>query len=298
MANRFKVEAGFGRHATRPGWESAGEPGVRLAASAGEAKTNPASRRLGALVALWLLVAWVGVAQAQTLTVSTAASLRDTFREIATAFEAAHPGVRVRLNLGASGTLQQQIEQGAPVDVFASAALPQMDALERQGLLAPESRRTFATNRLALVVPKSASPELGSFAGLIATSVARIAMGDPRSVPAGGYAKEVFEHLGLWEALRPKLIFSSHVRQALEYVARREVDAAVVYLTDAQLQRDVRLAALAEAAWHRPIRYPVAVLRDAPQRELAAAFVGFVTGGRGRAILQRFGFGLPETAAE
>ncbi|MBI3091127.1 MAG: molybdate ABC transporter substrate-binding protein [Candidatus Tectomicrobia bacterium] len=247
----------------------------------------------------WLLVAWVGVAQAQPLTVSTAASLRDTFREIARAFEAAHPGVRVRLNLGASGTLQQQIEQGAPVDVFASAALPQMDALERQGLLVPESRRSFATNRLALVVPNSASPELGSFAALTSRSVARIAMGDPRSVPAGGYAKEVFEHLGLWEELRPKLIFSSHVRQALDYVTRREVDAAVVYLTDAQLQRhDVRLAALADAAWHRPIRYPVAVLRDAPQRKLAAVFVEFVTGPRGRDLLQRFGFGLPEAAAK
>jgi molybdate transport system substrate-binding protein len=125
-------------------------------------------------------------------------------------------GVRVRLNLGASGLLQKQIEAGAPVDVFASAGMKQMDALQTGGLIAAESRRSFARNSLVLVVPSGSKLSLHSFAGLLSSRVTRLAIGNPKTVPAGQYAEQALKSMALWERLESRLVPAENVRQVLD----------------------------------------------------------------------------------
>lgn len=243
-----------------------------------------------ALVAL-LLATLAQVAPAVELTVSAAASLTQAFRELGPRFEAIHPGTRVVLNFGASGALLQQIAKGAPVDVFASADQDTMDQAQAQGLLGPR-RVDFARNRLVLIVPADGRPLPASLDALRSPSVARIAVGLPASVPVGRYTQSVLEAAGLWSAVAAKRVGAQHVRQALDYVARGEVDAGFVYATDAALMPDkVRVAFAVPTA--RPILYPVASLAGAAQPAAAAAFVDFLRGEEAQAVLARHGFGRP-----
>lgn len=221
---------------------------------------------------------------------SAAASLRDAFQEIGKQYEARY-GRRVSFNFGASGALQKQIEAAAPVDVFASAGAQQMDALAAKELIDRQTRRDFARNELVVVSPQGDASSVNSFAGLDAAAVRRIAVGNPRTVPAGQYAEQVFNKLGLAEKLRPKLILAEDVRQVLDYVARGETDAGVVYRTDAQAASgSVRIAAAAPENSHDPIQYPIAVIRESHNAEAARAFVELVTGAEGQAVLRRHGF--------
>jgi len=236
-------------------------------------------------------------AQSAELTVSAAASLQNAFREIAVAWEREHPGDRVLLNFAASGTLLQQIVQGAPVDVFASADEETMDRATDKGQVDEATRRDFAGNTLVVIVPArtSAARIPGSLTALQASSVQRIAIGDPRSVPAGRYAQAALQAASGadgYQALESKWIHAQSVRQVLDYVARGEVDAGFVYATDAALMKErVRIAFPVEAG--KPVRYPVAVLRHAPQPALAASFVEFLVAPQGQGILARFGFAPP-----
>lgn len=225
------------------------------------------------------------------VTVSAAASLHDAFQEIGKQYEARY-GRRVSFNFGASGALQKQIEAAAPVDVFASAGVQQMDALAAKNLIDRETRRDFASNDLVVVTPQGAASSVNSFADLDAATVKRIAVGNPRTVPAGQYAEQVFNKLGLAEKLRTKFILAEDVRQVLDYVARGEADAGVVYRTDAQAAGgSVRIAAAAPENSHDPILYPIAVIRESRNAETARAFVELVTGAEGQAVLRRYGFG-------
>ncbi len=241
--------------------------------------------------------------QAAELTVSAAASLQNAFREIAAAWEQQHPGDRVLLNFAASGTLLQQIIQGAPVDIFASADEETMDRATDKGQVDEATRRDFAANTLVVIVPTRvpAAQMPGSLAALHAPSVERIAIGDPRSVPAGRYARAALQAApgasgdsgtDGYQALEAKWIHAQSVRQVLDYVARGEVDAGFVYATDAALMKEsVRIAFPIEG--NDPVRYPVAVLRHAPQRALAASFVDFLVTPQGQEILARYGFAPP-----
>ncbi len=225
------------------------------------------------------------------ITVSAAASLRDAFQEVGQLYEA-RTGRRISLNFGASGALQKQIEAAAPVDVFASAGAQQMDALADKNLIDRETRRDFARNELVIVTPLNGAPAVNSFPDLDAAAVRRVAVGNPRTVPAGQYAEQVFDRLGLTAKLQPKLVLAEDVRQVLDYVARGEVDAGVVYRTDAQVAGDsVRIAAVAPENTHDPVLYPIAVVRESPNREAARAFVELVAGAEGQSILRRYGFG-------
>jgi molybdate transport system substrate-binding protein len=224
------------------------------------------------------------------LTVSAAASLREVVTELGEGFEKAHPGVEVRANFGASGALRQQIEHGAPVDVFLSAAEGPMDELERAGLIEPRTRRPVAGNELVLVVPASGDSPARSFADLARPEVRRVALGAPASVPAGDYADQVLRALGIADAVRAKAVYAQSVRQVLAYVESGNVDAGVVYRTDARVSRRVRAAAAAPAGSHAPITYSAAVVARTERPEAAQAFVGFLLGGQGRAALSRHGF--------
>lgn len=225
------------------------------------------------------------------ITVSAAASLRDAFQEIGRVYEA-RTGKRINFNFGASGALQKQIEAAAPVDVFASAGAQQMDALADKSLIDRDTRRDFARNELVVVTPQTSAPQINSFPDLDAAEVRRVAVGNPRTVPAGQYAEQVFNSLGLASKLQPKLILAEDVRQVLDYVARGEVDAGVVYRTDAQVAGgSVRIAATAPENSHEPILYPIAVVRESRNREAARAFVELVISPEGQGILRHYGFG-------
>jgi molybdate transport system substrate-binding protein len=235
--------------------------------------------------------------QPVSVTVSAAISLKDPLDQIARQYERSHPNTKILVNYGASGTLEHQIEQGAPVDVFFSAAEAQMDALESKGLISAATRRNIASNELVLVVPASAA-RIASFQDLAQGDVKIIALGEPSTVPAGQYAQETLEHLGLLEAIKSKVVYAKDVRAVLTYVETGNADAGVVYKTDAIASRKVRIAATAPESAHSPIVYPAAVLRDSKNGAEAGLFVAFLANAEARATFERFGFRAEERQAE
>lgn len=228
-----------------------------------------------------------------SLTVSAAASLQDALEAIDSEFEQAHPAIQVNYNFGASGALQQQIEQGAPVDVFISAAAQQMDALQAKNLLLTETRRNLLTNQLVLIVPKTSTLNLADFRQLADARVGKIAVGEFRSVPAGQYTEAVFNRLGLIASLQPKLVFANNVRGVLAAVESGNAEAGVVYATDAQGSERVNVAVVAASNLHPPIVYPVAVLQSSTHQESAKTYTQFLFDDSAQAVFQEFGFGTP-----
>ncbi|SFJ53722.1 molybdate transport system substrate-binding protein [Desulfomicrobium apsheronum] len=229
-------------------------------------------------------------AMAGDLLVSAAASLTNAFTEMKEPFEKAHPETTLVLNFASSGALLKQMEQGAPVDVFASADQATMDRAEK--LIDPATRVNFAGNALVLIVPIEGGLPLNDPAALKGKEVKLVAIGNPDSVPAGRYAKVALEHAGLYEALTPKFVLAESVRQALDYVARGEVQAGFVFATDAALRAD-KVKVTAEIAGHKPITYPVALLGASREKEMGQAFIDFVKSEEGQGILGRFGFKRP-----
>jgi molybdate transport system substrate-binding protein len=224
------------------------------------------------------------------ITVSAGASLRDAFGEIGKQYES-RTGSKVNFNFGASGALQKQIESGAPVDVFASAGRPQMDALSSQGLIEPGTQRDFARNVLVLVVPADTTSGPTSFTDLGGAKVTRIAVGNPKTVPVGQYAQQALTRLGLWQQLQSRLILAEDVRQTLDYVARGEVDAGIVYASDVRAaDNKVRKVATAPADLHDPILYPIAVVRASSGKDAARAFIDAVMNDEGQRTLEKYGF--------
>ncbi|MGA8766491.1 MAG: molybdate ABC transporter substrate-binding protein [Candidatus Acidiferrales bacterium] len=226
------------------------------------------------------------------LTVSAAISLKDALDEAKQIYAAANPNVAIAANYGASGTLQLQIEQGAPVDVFLSAAPKQMDALDTKGLLLAGTRKNLLRNEVVLIVPKDDSAGISSFQDLTRADVKQIALGEPVTVPAGQYAKEVLTSLGIYDAVNSKAILAKDVRQVLTYVETGNVDAGIVYATDAMSSAKVKVVASAPAKSHSPVIYPAAVIKASKNPAAARAFLDFLAGPRGRAVFQKYGFTL------
>lgn len=232
-------------------------------------------------------------AQATTpLLISAAASLQDALEAIDPVFEQANRSTSVNYNFGASGALQQQIQQGAPADVFISAATRQMDALQEAGLLLPGTRRNLLTNRLVLIVPSNSRLNLTSFRQLTNSTVRRIAVGEFRSVPVGQYAEELFRNLGILAQVQPKLVYANNVRGVLAAVESGNADAGIVYTTDARISDRVRQVATAPETLHSPIIYPIAVLNRSRNPQAARAYVQFLSSRQARIIFQQFGFGI------
>jgi molybdate transport system substrate-binding protein len=235
---------------------------------------------------------YVSCAHAAELIVSAAASLTNAFGEVGKLFEANHPQDKVTFNFASSGALLAQIAKGAPADVFASADMVTMDRAEKQNLLAPGTRRNLLHNKLVLIAPAASTISLSSLASLGNAAVRRVAIGNPAAVPAGRYAKAALEAAGLWSKLEPKHILAQNVRQALDYVARGEVDAGIVYATDAAIMKGkVRVAA--EIPLDEPIAYPVAIVKDTRNRALADAFSQMLQSPAAQAIFTRYGFSQP-----
>src|SRR5574337_416891 len=253
-----------------------------------------ARRRLGWLFGLVAFAAWLASASAASRTellVSAAISLKEPLQEIGAHFEHQHPGVKVVFNWGASGALQQQIEYGAPVDVYIPASSKQMDELEAKGLILPDTRGIVAENRMVLIARAAFRPRVASFNDLTKSEVRRIAIGNPRTVPAGEYAQKVLIGLRLWDSLLPKLIFTENVRQAMAYVVQGEVEAALVYATDAQSAGGAaRVVAVAPEGSYRPVLYPIAVVKTSKHSQEARTFVDLALSEGGQQILKAHGF--------
>ncbi len=241
-----------------------------------------------ALAGMLLQPAW----GAEELTVSAASSLTNVFRELGKGFEKSHPGVKVIFNMGPSGALLQQIGQGAPVDVFASADQATMDQAQAKGLIIAASRKDFVSNRLVLIVPAASRLALNRVEDLKKPEVKTVAIGNPATVPAGRYAQEALTRLGLWEILGPKLIYGESVRQVLDYVARGEVDAGLVFATDAAIAA-AQVKIVQEIGDTKPIIYPLAVVRRRGKRELALKFVTYLLEPASQEIFKKYGFGAP-----
>ena len=250
----------------------------------------------GAALALTMAFAVGGgrPAMAQELTLSVAISMKEAIETLGRDFAARQPGVTLRYNFGASGDLQKQIEAGAPIDVFVSAATRQMDELEQRTLILSDTRRAFARNVLVVVTPADSGRDLTAVGNLLDAHVTRVAIGNPKTVPAGQYAQESLKAVGVWDRLGPKLVFAENVRQVLEYVARGEVDAGFVYATDVPTAGPrVREAFRPGEDTYPPVVYPIAVVAASRQVPLARAFVALVTGADGQAVLRRLGFQPP-----
>lgn len=249
--------------------------------------------RLFGTVLLYLALA--GSTQAEPIQVAAAISLKESLTEIARAYQA-ETGRDVRLTFGASGQLMAQIKAGAPVDVFIPAAPRQLDDLQKAGLIDPATRRDVAANALVLIVPSRSTSELKDFAGLVDPAIKRVAIGEPRTVPAGQYAKDVLSKLGLEPKLAGRLIYGANVRQVLDYVERGEVTAGIVYATDArEAGANVRIIATADGGWHEPIRYPAAVVKASRRSGDATMFLTYLSGEKAQAVLRNSGFLSPTT---
>lgn len=224
------------------------------------------------------------------LLVSAAASLQDALEQIKPLFEEENSGIAVNFNFGSSGALQQQIEQGAPTDVFISAAASQMDALAKKDLLLPETRQNLLGNQLVLIVPKDSPLKLTEFQQLTDDRVRRISVGEFRSVPVGAYAEQVFTNLDILDKLQPKFVFANNVRGVLSAVESGNVDAGVVYRTDARLSDKVTQVAIAPEDLHKPIVYPGAVVKTSRNPDAAKAFVNFLDGPAASNVFKDYGF--------
>jgi molybdate transport system substrate-binding protein len=240
--------------------------------------------------------------QSESITVSAAISLKDALDELGPIFQMQQhrknggDGTAVTYNYGGSGTLARQIEQGAPVDVFFSAAEKQMDELAAQGLVVADTRRDLVGNALALIAPAQ-STALHSFQDLSNAAVKTIALGETSTVPAGMYARQTLEHLGLFAALEKKVVYAKDVRAVLTYVETGNADAGMVYQTDAKTSQKVRVVAIAPADSHDRILYPAAVLRDSKDKVATRAFLEFLQGPDARAVFQKYGFTSAEKSA-
>ncbi|MDM0106359.1 molybdate ABC transporter substrate-binding protein [Variovorax sp. J22R24] len=248
--------------------------------------------RMSRLASIVLALAMPLSAAAQQITISAAASLTDAFKELGAKFEAGKPGATVRFNFAASGVLLQQISQGAPVDVFASADQETMNRAAEQKLIDPATRKDFVTNSLVLIEPAKDGPGLKALQDLTGPSVKKIAIGKTATVPVGRYTKEVLDGANLWTALEPKFVQADSVRQVLDYVGRGEAEAGFVYRTDAAIMGD-KVKVVLTPSGHTPVTYPIAVVADSKEKALARDFVAFLSTDAAQQTLARFGFGKP-----
>jgi molybdate transport system substrate-binding protein len=247
--------------------------------------------RYPSFAALVLFAGLLGPGYAQTratLTVSAAASLKKALVDAEAAYSQSHADVDFINNFASSGTLAAQIDQGAPVDVFLSAAAKPMDGLESKGLIAAGTRRNLLRNTLVLIAPVDS--RLRDFQGLADSSIRSIALGDSASVPAGQYAQQTLAALHLLDTLRPKFVFGSDVRQVLTFVETGNADAGLVYATDAQASLKVRIVAVAPESAHDPIVYPAAVIKGSRAEVAARSFVEYLGTPPAKKIFMDHGF--------
>ena len=222
------------------------------------------------------------------LIVSAASSMKNVLEEISSLYLAENPQTKLTYNFGSSGSLQRQIEQGAPVDIFISAASRDMNNLQKQSLLVAETRQDIVKNQMVLIV-NSNNNEIKDIADLAKIDDEKIAIGEPNSVPAGQYAKEILTHFNIWSQVRPQTVYAKDVRQVLNYVATNNIEAGIVYLSDTKNAK-VKIAATVPEQIHSSIVYPAAVVKNSNKPAAAKDFIKFLSTPKAQAVFQQYGF--------
>ncbi len=226
------------------------------------------------------------------LTISAAASLKDAMAEIKNLYLAEKPNTSLTVNLGSSGALAQQIEQGAEVDVFLSAAIKNMTDLKDKNQLDNSTIKDLLGNKVVLVVPNDSKISIDNFADVLDPTIKRIALGEPKSVPAGQYAEEVFTSLNILSKVKEKAVYAKDVREVLTWVETGNVDAGVVYSTDAKVSNKVTVIATASEGSHKPVIYPAAVVKATKNPEAAKDFLNFLSSDAAKAVFVKYGFSI------
>ena len=226
---------------------------------------------------------------AANITVSAAASLTNAFNDIAKAYQQQYPQDKVLLNFGASGSLLQQMQNGAPVDVFASADQQTMDQAQTKNLVRAQDRINFVNNSLVLIIPKKSSLNVRGLKDLQQPGIKHIALGNPAFTPAGRYAQAAMEQAKVWSTVKPKIVNVNNVRQALDYVANQSAEAGFVFGTDAAIMPD-KVSVAATIPTSKPISYPIAKTVASKEPAAASRFINFIQSPKGQKILKRYGF--------
>ena len=247
------------------------------------------NRVLSGLTAVFVAGSVCGVARAGELTVFAAASLSDALKEIAVIYQK-QSGDRVVFNFGASSVLARQIEEGAPADIFFSADEAKMDGLEKLGLILKETRRSRLSNSLVIVVAADSPLQVPSADHLAGDKVKRIALADPKAVPAGVYARAYLEKARLWPAVERKIVPTENVRAALAAVESGNVDAGIVFKTDARISRKVRVTCEVKPEEGPPISYPMAVVKESSRIEAGKRFLRHLDSGEAETVFEKHGF--------
>ncbi len=245
---------------------------------------------LVALLAVWL----PALSPAVEITVFAAASLTESLKEIAATYEK-KTGDRILLNFGASSFLARQIEEGAPADIFFSADEARLDGLETKGLIVKESRRSVLANSLVIITAADSPLQIKSVDEL--TRVKRFALADPKTVPAGIYARQYLEKVRLWQTLEPKVVPVDNVRAVLAAVESGNVDAGMVYDTDAAISKKIKLACRIPAAETPDISYPLAVIKSSKHLAATRKFAGHLASEEAGRIFAKHGFIVRKSAA-
>jgi molybdate transport system substrate-binding protein len=237
------------------------------------------------------LAAATGSVGAAEINVYAASSLTDALREIGAGYQA-QTGDRISFNVAASSTLARQIEEGAPADIFFSADAAQMDRLEKSGRLVAQTRRNVLSNTLVVITPANSTLVVAAPADLV-RPVQRLALGDPKLVPVGVYARGYLERAGIWSELAPKVIPMENARAVLAAVESDNVDAGFVYQSDAATTKKAKIIFSVPAADAPAINYPVAQVQQSQPKPAAEKFLQHLAGSEARAIFEKFGFLVP-----
>lgn len=244
-----------------------------------------------ACTCLYFSVGCNNQAKSQTvnLNISAAASLKDSLEEVKKIYEAENSKISLTINYGSSGALQQQIEHGADVDMFLSAAPKQMNALENKDLLLKDSRKDLLLNEIVLVVHKDNS-SISSFSDLTLDKASHIALGEPKSVPVGEYAEEVLKSLGILDVIKSKAVYGKDVKEVLTWVETGNADAGIVYGTDEKVSTKVKVIATASSDSHKPVTYPIAILKASKKTDAAKEFMNFLNSEKAKNTFEKYGF--------
>jgi len=222
------------------------------------------------------------------LTISAAASLQNSLEELQKKYEKEHANVKITYNFGGSGALQQQISKGAPVDLFFSAAEDKFDELIKEGLIDKKQGTDLLANELVLIVPNKNEKNIHSFEDLKIAD--KIALGTPETVPAGQYGVETLKNMKLWRDVESKVVYANDVRQVLTYTETENVDAGLVYKTDALVSKKVDVISTAKDDTHTPIIYPVGVIKDSKHSKEAQDFYNYLQSDEAMKVFKKYGF--------
>jgi molybdate transport system substrate-binding protein len=224
------------------------------------------------------------------LTVAAAADLTPAFEELGREFQATHH-VKVVFSFGSTGVLARQIENGAPMDLFAAANTDYIDQLDKQGLILPGTTKVYARGRITLWTPKDSHLHVEKISDLTQPEVKRVAIANPDHAPYGMIAREAMQRAGVWETVQPKLVYGENIRQALQYAQTGNVEVAIVALS-LSIQSDGKWVLVPEDL-HKPLDQALAVIKGTKNERAAREFADFVTGAEGRSIMRKYGFTLP-----